>query len=82
MALLPATTLDDAVILAAGVLEHVRRNPIDLGGGHAIELTLSAGAAQWKEGETPQSLFRRADESLYRAKAAGRNRLVAADGSG
>ncbi len=76
VALLPATSLDDAVILATGVLDHVRRNPIDLGDGHAIGLTLSAGAAQWKEGETPQSLFRRADESLYRAKASGRDRLV------
>jgi diguanylate cyclase len=59
------------------VLDHVRRNPIDLGDGHAIGITLSAGAAQWKEGETPQSLFRRADENLYRAKASGRDRLVA-----
>ena len=68
------------VILAAGVLEHVRRNPVDLGRGRVIELTLSAGVAQWREDETPQSLFRRADENLYRAKTAGRNRLVADEG--
>ncbi len=80
VALLPATSLDDAVILAAGVLEHVRRNPVDLGRGRVIELTLSAGVAQWREDETPQSLFRRADENLYCAKTAGRNRLVADEG--
>lgn len=80
VALLPATSLDDAVILASGVLEHVRRHPVDLGRGRVIDLTLSAGAAQWREGETPQSLFRRADENLYRAKTAGRNRLVADEG--
>lgn len=82
VALLPATTLDDAVILAVGVLDHVRRHPVDLGRGRVIDLTLSAGAAQWREGETPESLFRRADENLYRAKTAGRNRLVADDASG
>ncbi|MGB3424583.1 MAG: diguanylate cyclase [Castellaniella sp.] len=77
VALLPATALDDAVVLAAGVLDHVRRNPIDLGGGRVIKLTLSAGAAQWRAGETSQTVFRRADENLYRAKAEGRDRLVA-----
>lgn len=77
VALLPATALDDAIILANGVLDHVRRHPIDLGGGVTIDLTLSAGAAQWRAGESPQSLFRRADENLYRAKAGGRDRLVA-----
>ncbi|KAB0624148.1 GGDEF domain-containing protein [Castellaniella defragrans] len=77
VALLPATSLEDAIILAAGVLEHVRRNAVELDDGSTIALTLSAGAAHWREGETPQSLFRRADENLYRAKAAGRDRLVA-----
>ncbi|MHA3903624.1 sensor domain-containing diguanylate cyclase [Castellaniella sp. WN] len=77
VALLPATSLEDAVILASGVLDHVRRNPVDLEGGVAIDLTLSAGVAEWREGETPQSLFRRADENLYRAKTSGRDRLVA-----
>ena len=81
VALLPATSLDDAVMLAGGVLDHVRRNPIDLGGGGTLALTLSAGIAEWRAGESPQSLFRRADEALYRAKAAGRDQLAVDEGA-
>jgi two-component system, cell cycle response regulator len=39
-------------------------------------LTASFGVAQWRPGETPGSLLQRADKLLYRAKAAGRNRIV------
>jgi diguanylate cyclase (GGDEF)-like protein len=80
VALLPGTSLADAIALVQGVLDHVRRNPVDLGGGGHLALTLSAGAAAWRPGDTPQSLFRRADECLYRAKDAGRDRLVADSG--
>jgi diguanylate cyclase (GGDEF)-like protein len=82
VALLAATSLEDARILAGSVLDHVRRHPVDLGDGVTIPLTLSAGAAEWRPGDTPQSLFRRADENLYRAKASGRDRLVADGAAG
>jgi len=82
VALLAATSLEDARILAGSVLDHVRRHPVDLGDGATIPLTLSAGAAEWRPGDTPQSLFRRADENLYRAKASGRDRLVADGAAG
>lgn len=36
-------------------------------------ITISAGLAQWREGENAESLLRRADRALYRAKASGRN---------
>ena len=42
-------------------------------------ITASFGAAAFPEhGHTPEALFRAADEALYRAKNAGRNRVVAA----
>ncbi len=40
------------------------------------ELTCSAGLACWDYGETSDDLVDRADSALYRAKAAGRDRLV------
>ena len=45
-----------------------------------IAVTLSAGCAAWEETERKeeQDLIRLADERLYRAKAEGRNRVVAA----
>ena len=38
-------------------------------------MTCSAGLAQWDRVETADSLVRRADAALYRAKAAGRDRM-------
>jgi len=40
--------------------------------------TLSAGVAQSRPGERSEELLARADAALYQAKAAGRNRVVAA----
>jgi diguanylate cyclase len=44
-----------------------------------VSVTSSLGVAEWEIGDTPDSLLRRADLSLYEAKRAGRNRVVAAD---
>jgi diguanylate cyclase (GGDEF)-like protein len=42
-------------------------------------ITASFGAAAFPDhGHTPEALFRAADEALYRAKSAGRNRVVSA----
>ncbi len=51
---------------------------ITVGDGSAIRFTISAGVAQWKEGESVEQLIARADAALYKAKAAGRNRVHAA----
>lgn len=44
-----------------------------------VEVTSSLGVAEWKIGDTTDSLLRRADLALYEAKHAGRNRVVGAD---
>lgn len=41
--------------------------------------SVSAGLAVHARNETPDTLYKRADTALYRAKDAGRNRLVVAD---
>jgi len=43
-----------------------------------FSVTLSAGVAQYRNGESVSQLIHRADEALYRAKGAGRDQVVCA----
>ena len=43
-----------------------------------FSVTLSAGVAEYHEGESAPDSLRRADEALYRAKSAGRNQVIRA----
>lgn len=43
-----------------------------------LPVTISAGVAQLREGETPQAFLARADRTLYKAKNLGRNAVVSA----
>lgn len=45
-----------------------------------VSATISLGVAQAVPGDTPDSLLRRADDALYRAKSEGRDRVVVAPG--
>jgi len=47
---------------------------------HGLAVTVSIGAAVRGEGEAPAAVIRRADEALYAAKEAGRDRVLAAKG--
>ncbi len=44
-------------------------------------LTCSFGVAEYRKTDDEKALVKRADEALYRAKGAGRNRVVVADGA-
>ena len=39
------------------------------------KLTCSFGVSSWREKDTPESFFKRADQALYQAKEAGRNQV-------
>jgi diguanylate cyclase (GGDEF)-like protein len=43
--------------------------------------TVSVGVAAWAHGTDPADAMSKADAALYRAKRAGRNRVIAADGT-
>jgi diguanylate cyclase len=46
---------------------------------NALSMTLSIGVAEAAENDTDETLLKRADAALYRAKASGRNGVSAAD---
>ena len=66
--------------LLGRVAAELRAAPLALPGGGEARLTFSGGVGRWKAGDDAQGLFRRADAALYRAKGAGRNRVVVHDG--
>jgi diguanylate cyclase len=66
--LLPSSTLGQAV----EVVDRLRQ-------ATPLAQTFSAGVALWHGTETSDQLVARADKALYRAKQAGRDRVLAAD---
>jgi diguanylate cyclase (GGDEF)-like protein len=78
--------LSDARLqLARGGVERVRQRieAVSLRvGERPLQVTISAGLAEHIAGESVATALARADAALYEAKAQGRNRTVAADGSG
>jgi len=72
VAVLPVA-LEGAGVFGERVRAEVAEMPCPGVGG----VTISAGVAERREGETADALLRRADERLYRAKAEGRNRVCA-----
>lgn len=76
--LLPNTGLKEAVL----ILSRVRRSltkKFFLHENNRLLITFSAGIAQFKAGESQESLFKRADAALYRAKKNGKNQILVAD---
>jgi diguanylate cyclase (GGDEF)-like protein len=73
--ILPESSLEDADQLYRRILNAVSARPL----GQAGKLYLSAGVAELRPEDDPVSFFQRADAALYRAKEAGKGRVVAAN---
>jgi PleD family two-component response regulator len=77
LVLAPETALEGALALAEKIrLQAAARLFGD--GERVFELTLSVGASLLLPGESGNDMIARADEALYQAKQAGRNRVEAA----
>jgi diguanylate cyclase (GGDEF)-like protein len=73
--LLPGRGADAATAVAERLRALIAEPPFVVE-GRAIDVRASLGISEWREGEDIGSLLARADEALYRAKRAGRNRTV------
>lgn len=83
---MPATAHDDALRLVNNLRSQLEQTPLQLS-GIAHTLTVSGGVASCCAGScSARKLVHLADVALYRAKSAGRNRIVSdqaeADGTG
>lgn len=79
--LLPKTEAESARVQAERVRQRVEGEPVAVGDGVFIPVTVSLGVAEFQPGgavDSPDALIRAADNALYRAKAHGRNQVVVA----
>jgi diguanylate cyclase (GGDEF)-like protein len=73
--LLPESSARQAMIVAERIREGIAAHGIDTGKG-TVKVTISAGIADALSEDTLDWLIRRADQALYEAKEAGRNRAM------
>jgi diguanylate cyclase (GGDEF)-like protein len=72
--ILPESSLEDADQLYRRIQNAISSRPLGQGG----KLFLSAGVGELRAEDDPVAFFQRADDALYRAKEAGKGRVVSA----
>lgn len=77
--ILPETSYPEACALAERVRRAVENTPFATGDGRAVRKTVSIGLATYsRDMKTAAELLQQADNALYRAKRAGKNRVLVA----
>lgn len=68
----------DGALVAERIRAHIEQTPIQLTGGQSIRVTMSFGVAMFDARfQNREDFLKVADERLYAAKHAGRNRVIA-----
>ncbi|AZE75908.1 GGDEF domain-containing protein [Pseudomonas synxantha] len=75
--LMPDSTLADALAVGEVLRGAIAACPFHFK-GEPVTITVSMGVAQFQPGERSDLALKRADEALYKAKAAGRNQIQSA----
>lgn len=76
--LLPGTEMQVGFTVAERLRRTISTVPFDVGAGSGpLSITVSIGVASYESSaDTPKTILKRADDALYKAKRAGRNRVV------
>ncbi len=77
--ILPATAMPEAEKIVARICPYIEQSEFEFE-GKRLKATVSGGLAQARIGEDESNLIKRADEALYAAKKAGRDRVYLHDG--
>lgn len=76
LVLLPSIEQEQDAIEVAEKIRHSINQPFELAGDHSLSISSSTGIAVFPEhGSDEMQLMRNADEAMYRAKEAGRNKV-------
>lgn len=80
LVVLPMASMAEAVLIAERIRAGIAATPLALRSGGEVNLTVSGGVAcsDGRPGLALDALFQEADQALYVAKAAGRNRIFCA----
>ena len=78
MIVLPNTSPTDAMQTVTRVQRELTKR-IFMHNNERLLITFSAGVAMYASGESQADMVKRADEALYKAKKAGKNRVVSAE---
>jgi diguanylate cyclase (GGDEF)-like protein len=74
--LLPQTTADAAAVVASRIRDALASTRVPVSETEEVRLTASFGIAESSSGRSADELLRRADDALYAAKRAGKDRVV------
>ncbi|MDQ2069751.1 GGDEF domain-containing protein [Natronospira bacteriovora] len=74
LVVLPGSNLAGGRAAAERLREAIACSPFTTEAGE-VPVTVSIGVAEYRQGDSPEDILRRADRALYRAKEAGRNRV-------
>ena len=79
--LMPSTTAEEARIPLERIRQMLAERVVELD-GQSVSVSVSIGLCEWREGvDSPDAWLAQADQALYAAKGAGRNRLCVAAGA-
>lgn len=73
--LLPMTTIGAAAGMANKLRQLIESAPFRHQ-GEPVSVTISCGLTEFRAGDTPTTVYERADRALYQAKTEGRNRCI------
>ncbi len=78
LVVLPGTELQVGFTVGERLRRIIASQPFDVGAKSGpLAITVSIGVAEYQAaGDTPESILKRADEALYKAKRSGRNRVI------